>query len=269
MTTDDLSQYLHSLEREDDYRVDCVLKQSDTETTERVFARTADGGEHGPYIRKYIVRDSGMGDIYERIYRANKEGEHFAHIPFVVDFYRTEQATVVVMEHVNGQTLADVVYERDPGVQLAMELFPAICDAVSELHESFYPPIIHRDLKPSNVMIRNGVPFIIDFGIAREYDGASDADTTAFGTRAYAPPEQFGYEQTTVRSDVYTLGLLLYYLLVEQTPTPKTIRGRFADSRIPDPLRQVMVHATAFDPKDRYVSAAAVKEAFLDRKSVV
>ncbi|MDO4400433.1 MAG: protein kinase [Coriobacteriia bacterium] len=262
MTTDELSQYLQSIEREDDYRVDCVLKQSDIETTERVFARSADGGEHGPYIRKRIARDSGMGDIYERIYRANKAGKRFAHIPYVLDFYRTEQDTVVVMEHVNGQTLADVVYERDPGVQLSVDLFPAICDAVSELHESFDPPIIHRDLKPSNVMIRNGVPFIIDFGIAREFHDASETDTTAFGTRAYAPPEQFGYEQTTVRSDVYTLGLLLYYLLVEQTPSPKVIRRRFEDDRIPEELRRVIVYATAFDPKERYESAAELKGAF-------
>ena len=136
--TDELSRYLQSIEREDDYRVDCVLKQSDSETTERVFARSADGGEHGPYIRKRIARDSGMGDIYERIYRANKAGKRFAHIPYVLDFYRTEQATVVVMEHVNGQTLADVVYERDPGVQLSVELFPAICD-------EFLPRLITTD----------------------------------------------------------------------------------------------------------------------------
>ena len=263
MENDELAQHLESLRREDCYRVGAVLKQSAHEMTQQVYFVGENGAETGPYIRKFIARESGLGDIYERIYRVNKEGRRFAHIPYVLEFQRTDQAIVVVMEHVNGQTLADVVYERDPGVKLAAEVFPALCDAVSELHESFDPPIIHRDLKPSNIMLKNGVPVIIDFGIAREFHDAAETDTTTLGTRAYAPPEQFGYEQTTVRSDVYALGLLLYYLLVEQTPTPKAIRRGFADSRIPEALRQVIAYATAFDPKERYESAAELKEAFL------
>lgn len=262
MTNDELSKYLQSLEDEDAYRVDFVLKQNEVETTQRVFRRTPDGDEHGPYIRKYIARDSGMGAVYQRIFEANESGQRFTHLPFILDCHMNDQATVVVMEHVNGQTLADVVYERDPGVRLAAEMFPALCDAVSELHESFDPPIIHRDLKPSNIMVRNGVPVIIDFGIAREMRESAEADTTHLGTREYAPPEQYGYEQTTVRSDVYALGLLLYYLLVEQTPTAKVIRKRFEDPRIPVELQRVMTYATAFDPKERYESATELKTAF-------
>ena len=218
MAADELSQYLQSLEDEDNYRVDAILKQSELETTERVFRRTPDGNEHGPYIRKRIARDAGMGLVYQRIFEANRNGWHFTHLPFILDCHMTEQATVVVMEHVNGQTLAELVQERNPGLPLATEMFPMLCDAVSELHESFDPPIIHRDLKPSNIMVRNGIPVIIDFGIAREMHESEESDTTHLGTRGYAPPEQFGYEQTTVRSDVYTLGLLLYYLLEGQTP---------------------------------------------------
>ena len=232
MAADELSQYLQSLEDEDNYRVDAILKQSELETTERVFRRTPDGNEHGPYIRKRIARDAGMGLVYQRIFEANRNGWHFTHLPFILDCHMTEQATVVVMEHVNGQTLAELVQERNPGLPLATEMFPMLCDAVSELHESFDPPIIHRDLKPSN------------------------------GTRGYAPPEQFGYEQTTVRSDVYTLGLLLYYLLEGQTPTQTILRQQFESPHIPFELQRVMVYATKFDPKERYESVAELKTAF-------
>ena len=262
MAADELSQYLQSLENENSYRVDAILKQSDLETTERVFRRTSDGNEHGPYIRKRIARDVGMGLVYQRIFEANRNGWHFTHLPFILDCHMTEQATVVVMEHVNGQTLAEVVQERNPGLPLAIEMFPMLCDAVSELHESFDPPVIHRDLKPSNIMVRNGIPVIIDFGIAREMHESEESDTTHLGTRGYAPPEQFGYEQTTVRSDVYALGLLLYYLFEGQTPTQTVLRQHFASPRIPAELQRVMTYATKFDPKERYESVAELKTAF-------
>lgn len=267
MSTDDISQYLDSLEREHNYRVDSVLKKSAVETTERVFYRMADDSEHGPYIRKRMARDAGIGAAYERIYEANRAGRHFEHLPFVHEHYRTNQDIVVVLEHVNGLTLGDAVYESDPGVALACRLFPALCDAVSELHESFDPPLIHRDLKPSNIVLRNNIPVIIDFGIAREYDESADADTTQFGTRAYAPPEQFGYGQTTIRSDIYALGMLLYFLLTEQTPSPKTAQGGFAEAAIPPDLRAVLARATAFDPQQRYESARALKAAFMGTES--
>lgn len=263
MQDDPLSRYLDSLESESSYRVDCVLKKNEVETTERVFLMLPDGTERGPYIRKFITRDSGMGGIYQRIYEAGEAGRTFRHIPKVLECYRNDHANVVVMEYVAGQTLADAVYARDPGVITAASLFPGLCDAVSEIHESFDPPIIHRDLKPSNIIVRDDVPYIIDFGIAREYRGAAEADTTHFGTRSYAPPEQFGYEQTTVRSDVYALGMLLYYLLVEQTPTAKVVQRGFHDMRIPEELRQVIEHATAFDPQRRYASAAELRAAFM------
>lgn len=262
MANDDLSSYLESLDREDRYRVDAVLKKSDIEVTQRVFFQTDNGSESGPYIRKYIARDSGMGSAYERIFQANQAGQTFEHIPNVHDYYLHDNHTVIVMEHINGPTLADVVYENDPSVELARQLFGGLCDAVTELHTKFDPALIHRDLKPSNIIVRNNEPVIIDFGIAREYDDDADTDTTHFGTRAYAPPEQYGYGQTTERSDVYALGMLLYFLLVEQTPNAKAIKNGFKDKRIPEPLRQIITQATAFDPAKRFASAKALKEAF-------
>lgn len=258
---DGLSQYLDALEREERYRVDDVLKSSEFETTQRVVLQD-DGGDRGPYIRKVITRDSGLGSVYELVYQACQQGRHFKHIPAVVECYQRDQATVVVMEYIEGPTLADYVYEHDPSLQLASDIFPQLCDAVTELHTQFSPPIIHRDLKPSNIIIRDGVPVIIDLGIARERKEQAETDTTHFGTRAYAPPEQFGYGQTTERSDVYALGMLLYFMLVEQTPSMKVVRRGFEDVRIPEPVRRTIVCATSFDPQQRYATALELKQAF-------
>ena len=264
MENDRLSQYLAALEREDCYRVDTVLKESPHEITQRVFFVGANGAEQGPFIRKLIDRDSGMGVAYERIFEAQEAGRRFKHIPHIHECYHDESSLVVVMEFVQGETLQDVVYQRDPSLQLAREVFPLVCDAVSELHEAFDPPLIHRDLKPSNVMLTGDAFAIIDFGIARVYRQGADADTVKFGTRAFAPPEQFGFGQTSVQSDVYALGMLLYYCLTEKIPTPQIRDAGFRVEGVPSRLRPVLMRATSLDASERHRSAEELKQAFIE-----
>lgn len=259
---DELASYLGALERADGYQVDCVLKQGAVETTERVHYVDGNGAEGGPCIRKRFPRDAGMGKAYGRLYAATRAGERFEHIPQVYECYQDERESVVVMEYVDGESLEHLVSRRGAGPELAASLFSGLCDAVLELQTRFDPPIIHRDLKPGNIVVRSGVPVLIDFGIAREYDETASTDTTHFGTRAYAPPEQYGYGQTTVRSDVYALGLLLYFLLTGRDPSPNVVQGGFADAPISPQMLQVIRHATAFDPRQRYGDALELREAF-------
>lgn len=260
---DELAEHLDALARDDCYRVDAVLKDGALETTQRVYFVGANGAEQGPYVRKYLDSDAGLGTAYERMWKAQRAGRRFLHLPRIVDCYAAGEKRAVVMEYVRGETLADVLYRCDPSVALACDVFPRLCEAVAELHEGFDPPIIHRDLKPSNIMLSKDSLTIIDFGISRTFDDAADEDTRHFGTRAYAPPEQFGYGQTDVRSDVYALGMLLYFCLTEKTPDAKARRGGFRDPRIPEAFRRIVVHATAFDPAQRYASVTELRDAFL------
>lgn len=259
---DELAEHLDALARDDCYRVDAVLKQGALETTQRVFFVGANGAEQGPYVRKYLDGDAGLGAAYERIWKAQRAGKRFLHLPRIVECYTAGEQRAVVMEHVQGETLADVVYRCDPSTALACDVFPKLCDAVGELHDGFDPPLIHRDLKPSNIMLTSSNLTIIDFGISRTFDDAADEDTRHYGTRAYAPPEQFGYGQTDVRSDVYALGMLLYFCLTERTPDAKARKDGFRDARIPEALRKVIARATAFDPAGRYASVSELQRAF-------
>lgn len=229
--SDDLAQYLDSLQREERYRVEKVLKASAYETTQRVWLMKEDGSEDGPFIRKFIKREMGLGIAYERIFEAQRSGCVFEHLPRVFECYPRDDELVVVMEFVEGETLQDLIYRLDPSIDLARVVFPLLCDAVCELHEKFDPPLIHRDLKPSNIIVSVDenpgssagdvrVSFggaracnvtIIDFGIAREVRVGAETDTAHFGTRDFAPPEQYGYGQTTASSDVYALGMLLFF----------------------------------------------------------
>lgn len=261
---DELAEHLNALERDECYRVDAVLKNAAHEVTERVFFVGANGSELGPFVRKRIDRASGLGAVYRNVHDAQKLGRRFRYLPRILECCEAGGEFVVIMEHVGKETLSDVVYRCDPSVALACDVFPRLCDAVAELHEAFDPPIIHRDLKPSNIMLSQDSLTIIDFGIARSFKEGAEEDTCRFGTKAYAPPEQFGFGQTDARSDVYALGMLLYFCLTERTPDARVRKVGFRSPAVPEPFRRVIERAASFDPEDRYADVAALKRSFAD-----
>ncbi len=269
MEDDSLISYLESLRRDDCYVVEQVLKEAPHETTELVSFVGTNDTKLGPFVRKRIKIASDMGNVYESVWHSQQQGRRFRYLPRIYDCYIRDDERIVIMEFVTGETLQEVVYQRDPSPYLAAELFPSLCDAVIELHEGFDPPIIHRDLKPSNIILSPQALTIVDFGISRVYRAGATNDTTFFGTRAYAPPEQFGFGQTDTRSDVYALGMLLYYLLREQTPDPNLAGSPFAFDEIPAPLRPVLTRATALRPDDRFQTVRALKQAFLAANSAI
>ena len=258
----ELSAFLALVQYDNRYRVDKVLKASASEVTQLVTYVSEEGAERGPYIRKYLKIGQGLGQAYSELYRAQQRGVRFEHLPQIYALYQLKDELVVVMEYVQGETLQDVVYRLDPSPQLAIEVFPQICSAVRELHERFNPPIIHRDLKPANLILSWGKVTLIDFGIARSYRAGGSSDTTHFGTRAYAPPEQFGFGQTDVRSDVYALGMLLFYCLTEREAGAQDRQAGFVAASIPEEFQLVIQHACAFDPDDRFSSVAELQQAF-------
>ena len=264
--TDDLDGYLRSLEREEAFRVDEVLKESPFETTQLVSFVAANGSSVGPFVRKLIARDAGIGSVYGAIFAAQARGLRFVHIPRVYDCYRTDEKLVAVMEYVPGATLAEVVGAcGGPGERLAVarRLFPQLCDAVSELHEEMPRPVVHRDLKPENVVVPGGRSVVlIDFGIARAFRQGESRDTHRFGTCEYAPPEQYGFGQTDVRSDVYALGLVLWFCCTGRVPAARDRDRGFAALDVAPAVQQVVARAAAFDPAARYASARELKRAF-------
>ena len=255
METDELQEYLNALGRSDNYRVDAVLSDAPHERTERVFYVGNNGSELGPFIRKTIATDSGQGRTYEKIFRSQHEGKRFVHMPRIFECYVADSSLVVLLEYVEGETLQDYVRERGASYELALRIFPPICDAASELHKAFDPPLIHRDLTPANIVVSPGGITIIDLSIARTFQPDATKDTTYFGTRAYAPPEQFGFGQTDVRSDVYTLGKVLAFCAGANDDEATTA---------PDPgIARVVRKATELDPEKRFQSVEALKAAFL------
>lgn len=258
----ELDGFLEAAARSDSWRVERTLKSSPFETTELVRFRGASGGELGPFIRKRIDCSAGVGRAYERLWDAQRSGVILHGVPRLVECLRSGDELSVVTEFIEGRTLGELVRDAGASERLATGIMPALCDAVFELHTLLDPPLIHRDLKPSNVIVRSdGRPFVIDFGIARAWDGKADADTVRFGTRAYAPPEQFGFGQTDARSDVYALGKLALFCATGEEGTGPADEADLRRRGLSAPLSEVIARATAFDPARRFSGARALGRA--------
>src|SRR5215469_16049721 len=126
----------------------------------------------------------------------------------------------LAMEYVEGIPID--VYAAGIDVRERLRLFLRVCEGVSHAHQRL---IIHRDLKPSNILVdRSGQPKLLDFGIARLLDESNDSTQTAerLLTPNYASPEQLLGEAQTTATDVYSLGAVLYKMLMGATPRETT-----------------------------------------------
>lgn len=167
--------------------------------------------------------------------------------------YKNEHMRCVVREYVEGETLAQTARTGRFDEAQVIRIGSQLCTQLAVLHD-LTPPVIHRDIKPQNVVMRpDGNAVLIDFGISRVLSD-QETDTVAFGTQGFAPPEQYGFAQTDERSDLYSLGVLLNWMLTgEAGPV------RLADT----PLKKVLQRCTSFDPKDRYAGAEQLRKALL------
>lgn len=128
-----------------------------------------------------------------------------------------------VMEYVDGKPLTQYCDSKNLPVSERIQLLSKVCDAVAYAHRNL---IVHRDLKPDNILVtHDGVPKLLDFGIARILESSAAGDTTdqtvtlvRMVTPAYASPEQIRGEPVGVASDIYALGVLLYELLTGRRP---------------------------------------------------
>ena len=153
--------------------------------------------------------------------------------------------------YIEGRTLEELCESniKKPGMSSSLALNYAIqlAELLHFLH-TLKPPVIHRDIKPQNVVVDNaGCCHFIDMGISRFFGKAKKNDTIIMGTRITAPPEQFGYQQTDIRSDLYSLGVLMHYCITgEYAITDKTLAELDPD------IRKIVKKATMFDPDKRY-----------------
>jgi len=174
-------------------------------------------------------------------------------IPKLVEILETEDTVCIVREYVIGASLDKRSVSMDE--TLVIDIGIQLCDILTYLH-NLTPPVIHRDIKPQNVILDDELKVhLIDFGISRKYSSYALKDTMQFGTEGFMPPEQYGFQQTDCRADIYSLGILLCWLLTGKTDT----------DILTEPINQNLINVikkcTAFAPENRYPSVNFVQEA--------
>jgi serine/threonine protein phosphatase PrpC len=216
--------------------------------------------------------------FYTRFEREEEIGLLLNH-PYILKFIPVEYRSrpYIVTEYLRGYTLAHLLNSVRPMPEKdAVKLTGRMCDALSHMHEH---GVIHRDLKPQNIMICfDGTIRILDFGIAKSAEGRRitfAGFTPAVGTPDYMAPEQVKGKRGDERTDIYSLGAMLYEMVCGTTPftgenenmfvimnarvTGDPIAPRKRNREVSEPLEEIILHAMERDPRKRYASVAAMK----------
>ena len=210
-----------------------------------------DGTKDFEVVRQGLIVET---DMLKRLNHPN--------LPSIIDVIDRDDTFLIVMDYIEGRSLADVLKETGAQPQeYVIEWAKQLCDVLGYLH-SRKPPIIYRDMKPSNVMLRpDGNVTLIDFGTAREFKNtAMVEDTTCLGTQGYAAPEQFGgHGQTDARTDIYCLGATIYHLVTGHNPAKPPYEMypiRQWNQHLSSGLEQIILKCINKDPEKRYQSCS-------------
>ncbi len=192
------------------------------------------------YIKR-VYENSNMLELFNTI-----KNKGVRNTPQIYEVFYDGENTIVIEEYILGHTADSVNLTKS----ILYKLIDRLLLSVEDLHSI---NIIHRDIKPSNIIITGDYrAYLIDFGIARFHSETLDSDTTQSGTKGFASPEQYGFQQTDFRSDIYSIG--------------KTIEALIKANNIKCNLKKIVSKSISFDPKDRYNSVSEMKRVVIISK---
>jgi len=245
------------------------------------------GTRIGNYLIEAEAGVGGMGIVY-RGKRDDKEFEHKVAIKilrqqfnseYVIKRFQNERQTLanlqhpniarlldggtteeglpyLVMEYIDGKSLIEYCDEKNLNISQRLEIFRLVCSAVQYAHQNL---VVHRDIKPGNVLVnKEGRPKLLDFGIAKLMDeelNENEEGLTKTGmwhlTPEYASPEQIKGENITTRSDIYSLGILLYQLLTGHQAYRITTNSPIA-------IGKIITDEQVIKPSDKFQSTEEI-----------
>jgi serine/threonine protein kinase/tetratricopeptide (TPR) repeat protein len=234
-----------------------------------------------------VIKGEGLDqESFTRFEQEAKATASLSHpnIAAIYDIGQEGESHYLVLEFIDGPNLGGLIRSQ-PGARCdaatTLRIGSQVCQALEYAHSH---GILHRDIKPENVMITSaGVPKLMDFGLARALGGPNLTQRGVIvGTPAYLPPEQALGKRSDTRSDLYSLGCVLYEMVTGRPPfhgddPVKVIFSHINDlpvmprklaPDIPDALEQVILKLLVKDPDQRYQSASELLQAFKSVKEV-
>ncbi|MGE5265364.1 MAG: serine/threonine-protein kinase, partial [Acidobacteriota bacterium] len=211
---------------------------------------------------------------FEREARIVAKLDHPNIIP-IYDFAEHEGTPYLVMRYIEGETLKSLLVQQPMPLERVLEILRPVTDALSYAHSQ---GVLHRDIKPSNILLSNdGHIYLTDFGLARTTQPGSStlSRDMLIGTPQYISPEQAKSESVDERSDIYSLGVVLFEMLTGRVPfsadTPYSVIHDHIYSPLPMPssinpklspeIERVVLKALAKDPDARYRDARDLLQA--------
>jgi eukaryotic-like serine/threonine-protein kinase len=239
----------------------------------------------GRTVAVKVIKGEGLDQEsfarFEQEARATAGLSH-PHIVAIYDIGQEGESHYLILEFVDGPNLSGLISSKPNGrcdAATTLRIGSQVCQALECAHSR---GILHRDIKPENIMITSdGLPKLMDFGLARALGGPKLTQRGVIvGTPAYLPPEQALGKHTDARSDLYSLGCVLYEMATGRPPFPgddpvKVIFSHINDlpmmprriaPEIPEALEQVIIKLLSKDPDKRYQSAGELSQAL---KSVI
>ncbi len=265
-----------------------IVKGSKISDRYQIIKTLGEGGMANVYLAHDIILDRNVavkvlrGDLandekfVRRFQREALSASSLSH-PNIVEMYdvgEDDGQYYIVMEYVDGKTLKQVLKQRGKlSITEVVDIMLQLTDGMAHAHDAY---IIHRDIKPQNIMIlSNGMIKITDFGVATAMNSTQLTQTNSvMGTVHYLPPEQAQGKGSTIRSDIYSMGIMMYELLTGLVPYKgdnaveialKHLKEplpsvRKINANIPQSIENVIIRATAKNPKNRYVDAREMHE---------
>jgi serine/threonine protein kinase len=261
----------------------------------RVVSPIRSGGMGSVYLAQQLDLDRKVAlkflhpelDIEKAFKRFRREAQilsnlHHPNIVAVHCFGRWEDSFYISMEYVEARGLDEVIRLDQLTKDRINSLFEQICAAISCAHLN---GVIHRDIKPSNVLVTaDGVAKVIDFGLSKPIEVSQNLTEpgSAVGTVSYMSPEQCMSKDIDHRSDIYSLGCLLYHMVAGKPPFielhPAAVMSRHVNSPMPklpadkescDFFDAIIGRCTQKEPADRYQTVDALLDEFLGRTALV
>ncbi len=268
-----------------------IMKGQKISDRYQIIKSIGEGGMANVYLAYDTILDRNVavkvlrGDLatdekfVRRFQREALSASSLSH-PNIVEVYDVGEDNnqyYIVMEYIEGKHLKELLKKRGKlTLSEVIDIMLQITDGMSVAHDAY---IIHRDIKPQNIMIQeNGVVKITDFGIAMAMNATQLTQTNSvMGSVHYLPPEQANGKGSTLQSDIYSMGILMYELLTGKLPykgdnaveialkhlkeSLPSIKEDLPD--LPQSIENIIIRASSKNPKNRYADAREMHEDLL------